>query len=75
MKAETARTLSLLRERPGGLGTLELRNLGINSPAARILELRNVYSIDAVWTRDIDAAGFSRKVSRYFYIGQRHEKY
>lgn len=76
MKPTTLKTLSLLQERGNrGLSTLELRAAGINCPASRILELRSIYNIDAVWCWDSDQQMTARKVMRYFYVGERHEQF
>ncbi len=76
MKPATAKTLSLLQHHGSkGLSTLELRAQGINSPAARVLELRNVYEIDSHLCWDSDQQMITRRVMKYFYIGQRHEAY
>lgn len=71
MRSSTQHCLSLLQACKGGLSTLELRAAGVNHPAGRVLELRDQFNIDSVQIEDIDQAGIYRKVSKYFYRGQK----
>lgn len=76
MKASAIRTLEFLREARlmnRGLSTLELRQAGVNHPGGRVMELRTQFEIDSIRCHDRDQTGAGRWVSRYFYIGQRHE--
>ncbi|MBF0609551.1 MAG: transcriptional regulator [Magnetococcales bacterium] len=51
--------------------TLELREAGIMSPAARIFELRESgFIIVTMWSRERDTAGVLHRVARYHLLGE-----
>jgi hypothetical protein len=52
------------------LTTMQARNeLGIMSPAARILELRREHNISLEWIEELDANGIAHKMGVYIYLG------
>lgn len=66
-EAQRSRILEALREAPGGLTTLECREVyNVLHPAGRIKELRDVgHEILTLWEKQDDSHGRPHRIARY----------